>query len=117
MVRREWVYINEENAKTQCHDRYFLTSIAADQGLVIARDVRGHWSIENKNHYKKDTCLWREDDHRHRRVNAAQNLALLRSALMAIIPFDDTQTLGDCLDQYRDQPQLAIKLIQNSHPV
>ena len=117
MVRREWVFINEENAETQRHDRYFLTSIAADQGLIIARDVRGHWSIENKNHYKKDTCFWREDDHRHRRVNAAQNLALLRSALMAIIPFDETQTLGDYLDQYRDQPQLAIKLIQNAHPV
>jgi predicted transposase YbfD/YdcC len=43
--------------------------------------IRGHWSIDNLNHYKRDTSLWREDDHRHRRVPIALNLALTRYAL------------------------------------
>lgn len=96
------------------HDRFFISSHPSEEGEQIARKVRGHWSVENKNHYKKDTSLWREDDHRHRLVNAAQNLALMRSALLAIIPFDEAQNLNDLLDTYARQPQQAIRLIQKS---
>jgi len=58
-----------------------------------------------------------EDDHRHRRINAAQNLALMRSALLAIIPFDEKQTLNDCFESYVKNPHLAIRLIQKSKPI
>lgn len=98
------------------HDRYFLSSIEAAQGESIAKQVRGHWSVENKNHYKKDTSLWMEDDHRHRRVNTAQNLALMRSALLAIIPFDEKNNLNDLLGIYSKNHRLAIRLIQKSPP-
>jgi predicted transposase YbfD/YdcC len=106
----------EAISELRTHDRFFLSSIPSEQGELIAKKVRSHWSVENKNHYKKDTSLWREDDHRHRRVNAAQNLALMRSALLAIIPFDEDKTLNDLLESYARQPQLAIRLIQKSPP-
>jgi len=34
-----------------------------------------------------------EDNHRHRRINAAQNLALTCKALLAIVPFDKNSAL------------------------
>lgn len=79
--------------------------------------VRGHWMVENGNHYKRDTCQWKEDDHRHRRVNVAQNLALTRNALMAIIPYDNERNLRWMLDEYHRNPQEAIKLILQARPI
>lgn len=127
MVRREWAERKEVNElkeqglldqlEIKAHDRYFITSHDIERARATALDVRTHWSVENKNHRKKDTSLWREDDHRHRRVNVAQNLALMRSALLAIIPFDDKQNLDDYLSLYDDQPSQAIRRIQNSLPI
>jgi predicted transposase YbfD/YdcC len=79
--------------------------------------IRGHWGIENKNHYKRDTCQWREDGHRHRRVKAAQNLALTRNALLAIIPFDEKNTLSSVLDDFGNDRAEALKLILNASPI
>jgi len=61
--------------------------------------------------------LWLEDAPRHRRINAAQNLALMRSAILAIIPFDEEQTHNDSLENYDKNPHLAIRLIQKSRPI
>jgi hypothetical protein len=58
--------------------------------------------VENRNHDKRDDSVWQED--RHRRINVAQNLALTRNALLALIPFDETRK------------QLAINLILNARP-
>lgn len=124
-MRREWIYLTKEERKTlkladleiKTHDRYFLSSHSVEKAREIAIQARTHWAVENKNHYKKDVSLWVEDDHRHRKVKAAQNLALMRSALLAIIPFDEEQTLNDCLGEYQKKPHQAIRLIQKSRPI
>ncbi len=124
-MRREWIHLTKAERKTlkasdleiKTHDRYFLSSLGAEDAKEIAIQARTHWSVENKNHYKKDVSLWVEDDHRHRRVNAAQNLALMRSALLAIIPFDEKQTLNDCFGDYDKTPNHAIRLIQKAQPI
>lgn len=72
--------------------------------------------VENANHYKRDTCQWREDDHRHRRTNVAQNLALTRNALLAIIPFDEDKNLRSMLSYYHRNESGAIKLILHAKP-
>lgn len=125
LVRREWVNFTKKDAKkltsstleVNSHDRYFITSLPAQQAKSIAQKVRNHWSVENKNHYRKDVSLWLEDDHRHRRVNTAQNLALMRSALMTIIPFDQKLRINDLFHDYQRKPHLAIRLIQKSLPI
>ena len=128
-MRREWVHLKKEereklkeahqagDLEIKTHDRYFLSSHPAEEAREIAQQARTHWSVENKNHYRKDVSLWVEDDHRHRRVNGAQNLGLMRSALLAIIPFDEKQTLNDCFESYAKNPHLAIRLIQKSRPI
>ena len=110
IVERTWEIKNSEDPEKH-HARYFLSSLSPDQGREGSKSVRGHWMVENGNHYKRDTCQWREDDHRHRRVNTAQNLALTRNALLAIIPFDEERNLRHMLDEYHRNPQKAIKLI------
>ncbi len=113
--------IEDPNLELRNHTRNFLSSLSPgdDPGKLkrAAGVIRNHWAIENKNHYKKDTCQWVEDDHRHRRVNAAQNLALTRNALLAIIPFDETKNLSSWLDTYQSYPARALKLIQQARPI
>jgi len=101
--------------------RNFLSSLNPGDDLReqkrVAGVIRNHWGVENKNHYKKDTCQWVEDDHRHRRVNAAQNLALTRNALLAIIPFDEKKNLSSWLDTYQSYPARALQLLQQARPI
>lgn len=117
VVRREWQVKNAPEAEGKSHVRHFLTSLDASESQRIPTAVRGHWSVENLNHYKRDTCLWREDDHRHRRVNTAQNLALTRNALLAIVPFGADQPLSSCFEIYQRNPVKAIHLLFHVAPV
>ena len=117
MVERTWSVKNKPGEAEKNHARYFLSSLDPEQGKEAARAVRGHWMVENANHYKRDTCQWREDDHRHRRINVAQNLALTRNALLAIIPCDGGRNLRALLDEYHRSPRKAIKLILHARPI
>lgn len=117
VVRRDWQIKNAPDAQAKSHVRHFLTSLDHGQSQRIPAAVRGHWSVENLNHYKRDTCLWREDDHRHRRVNIAQNLALTRNALLAIIPFGGNEPLSSWFEIYQRHPAKAIQLILHAAPL
>ncbi len=117
VVRRDSQNKNAAQTQEKVHVRHFLTSLAPEEKQRIPAAVRGHWSVENLNHYKRDTCLWREDDHRHRRVNIAQNLALTRNALLAIIPFGADEPLSSWFEIYQRNPVMAIRLILHAAPV
>jgi hypothetical protein len=48
--------------------------------------IRGHWAgVEIRNHWQRDV-FWGEDRSRTRNSNALANLALLRSALLTLLP-------------------------------
>jgi predicted transposase YbfD/YdcC len=114
---REWTLDKEPEVAPKSHVRYFLSSLHPSETKLIPKAIREHWSVENLNHYKRDTSQWREDDHRHRRANIAQNLALTRNALLAIIPFTKKEPLSSCLETYNRRPATAIKLIFHSTPI
>jgi predicted transposase YbfD/YdcC len=116
-VRRDWQIKNAAETQEKSHVRHFLTSLDPAEKQRIPAAVRGHWSVENLNHYKRDTSLWREDDHRHRRVNIAQNLALTRNALLAIIPFGPDEPLSGWFEIYQRKPAKAIQLILHAAPI
>lgn len=117
VVRRVWQLKNAPGAQDKSHVRHFLTSLDSGESQRIPAAVRGHWSVENLNHYKRDTCLWREDDHRHRRINIAQNLALTRNALLAIVPYGADESLSSWFEIYQRKPATAIQLIFHAAPV
>jgi predicted transposase YbfD/YdcC len=114
-VRRDWTQ-KKNPGEEKSHTRFFLSSLSLDDPVRAAEAVRSHWGIENRNHHKKDTCAWREDDHRHRRPRAALNLALTRNALLAIIPFEHGQALARFFEHYDRHPAQALQLILHSRP-
>jgi len=79
--------------------------------------VRQHWSVENRNHHKRDPSAWQEDRHRHPKPNAALNLALARSLFLAIIPFEEGQPLAHFFEHYHRHAHHALRLILNARLV
>jgi len=61
-------------------------------------------------------CQFILEEDRHRRVDVAQNLALTRNALLAIIPFDEKTNLPSLIVDYQDRKQLAVNLILKAQP-
>jgi len=98
------------------HTRSFISSLSPDESVRLGWAARTHWSVENKNHHKRDHHVWQEDRNRHRRANIAMNLALTRNALLAIIPFDEETNLPTLVVDYQDRKQLAIDLILKARP-
>lgn len=115
-VQRDWIQKKDPDSP-KSHTRFFLSSLGPEEKSRSARAVREHWSIENRNHHKRDASAWQEDRHRHRRPNAALNLALTRNALLAIIPFQQGQPLAHFFDHYRSHHAEALGLILSSRPI
>ena len=63
--------------------RWYVTSSAAT-AAVLARQVRGHWGIENKVHWMLDVTF-REDGARPRKDHAPENLSILRRLTMNLL--------------------------------
>ncbi len=74
--------------KTTEETRYHVSSLDPDElspagwhGLI-----RGHWAgVENRNHWRRDV-LFGEDRSRSRNTRLLTNLALLRNALLRLLP-------------------------------
>jgi predicted transposase YbfD/YdcC len=120
-VLREWIEKkpcqdnNEPEIKS--HPRVFLSSLDPKQKALCTQAVGEHWSIENRNHHKRDASAWQEDRHRHRRPKAGQSLALTRNALLAIIPFEPGQPLAHFFELYHRHRAKALQLILHSRHV
>jgi hypothetical protein len=117
LVQRDWVAKSKPQSIPQSHTRIFLTSLQPQEKARSTAAARGHWSIENRNHHKRDASAWQEDRHRHRRPNAALNLALTRNALLAIIPFEQGQPMAQFFELYHRHPAKALHLILNVRPI
>ena len=87
--------------------RYYLSSVPPqayrpERWLGL---IRGHWGgVEIRNHWRRD-ALMGEDRSRSRHPNLLANMALMRSALLAV--------LADHFDG-RSWPQIREQL--NAHP-
>jgi len=68
---------------------YYISSSTA-AAAVLAEGIRGHWGIENGQHWCLDV-LFGEDGCRTRQGNAAQNLAWLRKMALALLRHDDSK--------------------------
>jgi hypothetical protein len=66
-ITREW--FEGKSAVLKTETRYFITSLELERrsAAQLAQAIRGHWSVENKNHWKRDTSQWREDASRPRK--------------------------------------------------
>jgi hypothetical protein len=99
--------------------RIFGTSHRPGEKSVtqLGQMIREHWSVENRNHWKRDATRWREDRSPKRCARGAKNLALLRNALLAVIPFEDFSSLNDAFETYLKKTHKAVSLILSAPPI
>jgi hypothetical protein len=77
----------KKDNKTTSENRYYLSSHLPDRYRLPQWSslIRGHWGgVEIRNHWKRDVGMG-EDKSRTRKPKALANLALIRSALLAIL--------------------------------
>lgn len=86
VVRKE--SFHKKTGKISNETRYYLSShhkdhFSPEQWTNL---IRGHWGgVEIRNHWRRDAIMG-EDKSRTRNPNALANLALIRSAIFAILP-------------------------------
>ena len=97
----------KKTGQTSTESRYYLSSAPpkehrAERWLAL---IRGHWGgVEVRNHWRRD-ALMGEDRSRSRNANLLANVALIRSALMALLA-----------QHHPDQPLPQIKEDLHSRP-
>ena len=83
------VSVVQREGKETIEVRFFISSLRPNAKL-LAKAVRGHWGIENSQHWVLDV-VFQEDQCRARLDNAAENLALLRRLAMSLMAKEGTK--------------------------
>ena len=92
----------KKTGQTSTESRYYLSSglpgdYRDEQWLEL---IRGHWGgVEVRNHWRRDALLG-EDRSRSRNASLLANVALIRSALLALLAEEHP---GASLPQLREQ--------------
>jgi len=84
--------IREVHGETSRENRYYLSSLKVEAER-LAEAVRGHWAIENSQHWILDV-VFREDDCRVRVGHAAENFALIRRGALNLLQQEKTLKRG-----------------------
>lgn len=104
----------KKTGHTTNESRYYLSSAPPDdyrpeQWLAL---IRGHWGgVEIRNHWRRDAVMG-EDRSRSRNPKLLANLALLRSALLALLADHyPEQSLPQIREHLHSHPRLCLNLI------
>jgi len=107
----------KRTGETKAETRYYLSSAepADYRPAQWHQLVRGHWGgVEIRNHWRRD-AVWGEDRSRTRNAGALANLALLRNALLALLP----EHYPDCShaeihERLHSRPAAALRVIRST---
>ena len=97
----------KKTGQTSTESRYYLSSALPEEhtGERWLQLIRGHWGgVEVRNHWRRD-ALMGEDASRSRNATLLANVALIRSALLALLA-----------QHHPDQPLPQIKELLHSRP-
>jgi len=91
---------------------YGVTSLGRDLALPeqIEAFWRGHWTIENKDHYVRDETM-REDRGQTHTGSAPQALAALRNGIISLLRHRGWNNIAQALRHYGASVQQALQLI------
>ena len=109
----------ESCAELESETRYFITSLEAEERSAarLAQAIRGHWSVEKRNHWKRDTSLWKEDASRPRKkASGGQVLALLRGAVLRLHDAETFESLNAGFHHRSAKPYAALRLLKTPPP-
>ena len=74
-------------------DRYFITSLKAQNVNGIAQSIREHWQVENSLHWRLDVSF-NEDQWRSKLGNAAANIAVFNKMALNLLKKETTAKVG-----------------------
>jgi predicted transposase YbfD/YdcC len=98
-------------------NRYYLSSLEPAERTPAQWQalIRGHWAgVEIRNHWRRD-ALWGEDHSRTRNANVLANLALLRNALLALLPEHYPEhSLPEIKELCHSRPAACLRLIRST---
>ena len=106
---------HRENTKTSeisGHTQYCITSLSPE--VASAKDLlklqRGHWTIENKVHWVRDTTLG-EDASQARTGNLPHVMAALRNTAMSVLRFNGHTKIAETMRFFASETKLTVNLI------
>lgn len=119
-LRRDWPGIGQVfRLRRRFHHRfkctqqivYGFTSLTKDEASPerLLELIRGHWTIENKLHYRRDVTL-REDASQVRKGQAPRTLAILNSFVLALFDWLAVRNVASQMRVFAAQPALALRL-------
>jgi len=113
IVLRNTRLIKKTNRSTT-ESHYYISSALPEQyrpadWLAL---IRGHWAgVEVRNHWQRDV-LFGEDGSRSRNPNLLANMALIRNALLAILPEHFPETTGpEIVEQLSRNPNRSFQIL------
>ena len=104
---------HKKTQESKTGTRYFVASLGPEEAspMDMGMKVRGYWGVESS-HWQRDV-LGKEDKCRLRNPNAACVLALLRTALLAVVRTAGHGRLKLAQEHFTNKPIPAINLVLN----
>ena len=104
-------YLIKEGVETVSF-AYGITSAGPQQAdaAQLLEWNRGHWSIENRNHYRRDT-VYGEDQSRIHTHHGPANNATISNAALAIVLHAGFANLPESIDHYQQHREAALATI------
>ncbi len=110
------VRTSKKTGQTRTESRYYLASSSPqeqrpERWLAL---IRGHWGgVEVRNHWRRD-ALMAEDRSRSRNPNLLANVALIRSALLALLAHHHPdEPLPQLREQFHSRPNRCLNLLNS----
>lgn len=112
VIMRRCQRVQVKTGKVSDEIRYAITSLSRQQvGAKQLEEIwRGHWTIENRQHYVRDET-WGEDRCQMHKGHAAQALAAIRNLLLAVLRYRGCTNVAETLRYYAASPQAAFALL------
>ena len=112
VMRRTCRRVNLRTGEVEQEITYGITSL--DRKLAgpehLERFWRGHWTIENREHYVRDDTMG-EDRGQVHAGNAPQVLAAMRNGLITLLHYQGWSNIAEALRHYGAFPHRALRLI------
>jgi predicted transposase YbfD/YdcC len=112
VMRRTCRRVHLRSGEVEQEVTYGITSL--DRILAgpaqLERFWRGHWTIENREHYVRDDTLGEDRGQTHL-GNAPQVLAALRNGLITLLHYRGWSNIAEAVRHYGAFPQRALRLI------
>ena len=113
MIQYRYIHKNPNTGEETTKVNYGRTSLTPEEASAehLLELRRGHWSIENKSHWIRNTQLG-EDASSVRCGAIPQVMAeTLRNAALAVLRFAGVTSIADKIKYYASKPLLAVNLI------